>query len=574
MRRQRRGVQLLALVFCIGLLAAACGSDKKSSTGSSSSSGAATQKKGGTIILGAEQWPECLNPISACSNSSWMHWAIDVHVLPKLMTFDAKGAFIPSPVLDGEPAIEGKGTTSSPDKAFAVTYKIKKEAVWDDGTPITGDDIEFTKDAKLQTVGAISKVGYDKVSKIEKSDEGRTVKVTFTDTYADWPDLWGGNSDFVLKKAAFKSPETSQDMLDGVPFSGGPFKLATFTKEQAEFVPNPKWWDEATKPLADKIIIKVLPDTDTELNAIKAGEVFAIYPQPSAGIKDKLNDPTLKLDFGASVSYEGFWMNQKSLKNPDTVLADKTVREALLFATDRQAILDQVVHQISPDVQILNCAGWVPTVGNWCNQDDYADVKYDPAKVKSLLEGAGWAKGADGIYAKGGKRLSFTWQTVAGNKRRESIQDLIIPKYKDLGIEAIKDNSDFDTLFQTRLPQMDTELALYIQSASPDPSVTSIYACENIPTAANGFAGQDQIGWCNEEATKLMHEADVTADIKKREELTHKIGALVRKDAAWLPLYQFPVLTAWHTDKLDGPVGTYTNSPLGGFQNMYAWSLK
>jgi len=47
-----------------------------------------------------------------------------------------------------------------------------------------------------------------------------------------------------------------------------------------------------------------------------------------------------------------------------------------------------------------------------------------------------------------------------------------------------------------------------------------------------------------------------------------------RQDAAWLPLYQFPTLTAWHTDKLDGPVGTFTNSPLGGFQNMYAWSVK
>ena len=574
MSRQRRGSALLCLLFSFVLIAAACSSDKKSATGTGSGSSSAGQKKGGTIILGAEQWPECLNPINACTNSSWMHWAIDVHVLPKLMTFDEKGNFVPSPVLDGQPVLDGKGSGKNESSPFSVTYKIKQAAVWDDGSPITADDLEFTWHAKLDTVGVISKVGYKDITSIEKSDNGKTAKVVYNDTFADWPDNFGGNSDFVLKKAAFASTDTSKDLVDGIPFSAGPFKLASFNKEQAEFVPNPKWWDDATKPLADKIIIKVLPDTDTELNAIKAGEVFAVYPQPSPGIKDKLNDPTLKLDFGASVSFEALWFNEASLKNKDSVLKDKTVREALLYATDRQAILDQVIHNISPDVELLNCLGWVPTVGKWCNQDDFADVKFDPDKVKSLLEGDGWSKGSDGIYAKNGKKLSFTFQTVAGNKRREQIQDLIIPKWKDLGIEAVKDNSDFDTLFQTRVPQMDTELALYIQSASPDPSVTSVYACENIPTAENGFAGQDQIGWCNQQATDLMHSSDKLADETKRLDQIHQIGKLFRQDAASLPLYQFPTLVAWHTDKLDGPVGLFASSPLGGFQNMYAWSLK
>ena len=146
--------------------------------------------------------------------------------------------------------------------------------------------------------------------------------------------------------------------------------------------------------------------------------------------------------------------------------------------------------------------------------------------------------------------------------------------FRDLGIEAVKDNSSFDDLFQTRLPQMDTELGLYIQSASPDPSVTAQFACENIPTPENGFAGQNNVGWCNQQATDLMHSSDKIADETKRLDQIHQIGKLLRQDAAWLPLYQFPTLTAWRTDKLDGPVGAFASSPLGGFQNMYAWSLK
>jgi peptide/nickel transport system substrate-binding protein len=553
------------------LLAAACSSDKKSTAASSSS---AAQKKGGTLILGAEQWPECLNPITACSNSSWMHWGVDEHVLPRAMEFDEQGNFRPSPVLDGQPTLDGKGSGKNESSPFSVTFNISKDAVWDDGSPITADDFEFSWKAKLDTPGAISKVGYKDITTIEKSNNGKTVKAIFSNTFADWADLWGGNSDYILKKAAFASTDTSQDMLHDIKFSGGPFILQTFDTTQGVFVPNPKYWAKDRIPLVDKMIVKVLPDTDTELNSFKAAEVYSIFPQPSPGIKDKLADPNLTLTFGASVSYEGIWLNQASQKNKDTVLKDKNVREALFFAIDRQAILDQVIHNISPDVEILNCAGWVPTVGKWCNQDDFKDVKADPAKVKSLLEGDGWAKGSDGIYAKAGKRLSFTWQTVAGNKRRESIQDLIIPKLKDQGIEAVKDNSDFDTLFQTRLPTMDTEMALYIQNASPDPSVTSILACENIPTPENGFAGQNQIGWCNQDATKAMHDSDAIADDAKRLPLINQIGAAERKDAAWLPLYQFPTLTAFNTTKIGGPVGTFTNSPHGGFENVYAWFVK
>ncbi len=576
MRRQRRATQLLCLFFAVALLAAACSDDKKSTGSGTASSAAPAQKKGGTLILGAEQWPECLNPITQCANSSWMHWAIDEHVLPRLMDFDKDGNFVPSPVLKGAPVLDGKGTGKNDSNPFSVTYEFDPNAVWDDGSPITADDLEFTWHAYLDTVGTISTVGYDKIDHMEKSNNNKTVKVVFTDTFADVFDLFGGNSAYLLKKAAFASTETSKDLTDNIPFSGKGFKLDSFTTDQATFSVNAKYWNADQTPLVDKAIIKPFTDTDTELNALKAGEVFAGFPQPSPGIKDKLADPNIKLVFGSSVSFEGIWFDQASLKNPNTVLKDKTVREALLFAFDRQAMLDQVYKNISPDVTLLNCAFWVPTVagGKYCDENEFKDVKFDPAKVKSLLEGDGWAKGADGIYAKNGTRLSLTWQTVAGNKRREAIQDLMIPKLKDLGIEVVKDNSDADTLFQQRLPHLDTEIMLFINSASPDPSVQTSLACASIPSEKNNFSGQNNYGWCNEAASKLMVQLDQVVDEDARAALVKQIGQAFRDDAVSLPITQFPVLTVVRTDKLEGPVGEFTNAPGGGFENMYDFSLK
>jgi peptide/nickel transport system substrate-binding protein len=578
-RRQRRGVQLLCLIFAFVLLAAGCGKSgtSKGSGSGGSSAAASTGKKGGTLILGAEQWPDCLNPITQCANSSWMHWAVDEHVLPRLMDFDKDGNFVPSPVLKGAPVVDGKGTGKNESSPFSVTFDIDPNAVWDDGSPITADDIEFTWHAYLDTVGTISTVGYDKIDHIEKSNNNKTAKVVFKDTFADAFDLFGGNSAYLLKKAAFASTDTSKDMVDSIPFSGKGLKLESFTKDQAVMVPNTKYWNQAQMPLVDKVIAKPFTDTDTELNALKAGEVMAGFPQPSPGIKDKLSDPNIKLQFGASVSFEGLWFNQDSLKNPNSVLKDKVVRQALLFAFDRQAILDNVYKNISPDVTTLNCAFWVPTVagGKYCDENEFKDLTTsNPDKVKSLLEGDGWAKGADGIYAKNGTRLSITWQTVAGNKRREAIQDLEIPKLKDLGIELIKDNSDADTLFQQRLPHRDTELMLFINSASPDPSVQSSLACDAIPTPENNFAGQNDYSWCNQSASADMKSLDQVVDENARAALVKKIGQAFRDDAVGLPLTQFPTLTVIRTDKIEGPVGDFTNSPGGGFENIYAWSVK
>jgi len=568
-------MKLLCLLFGIALLAAACSSDKKNNTSAGNNTDEGAQKKGGTLILGAEQWPDCLNPITQCANSSWMHWAVDEHVLPRMMDFDKDGNFVPSPVLAKEPTLDGKGSGKNESSPFSMTVEIDPNAVWDDGSPITADDFEFTWHAYLDTVGTISTIGYDKIDHMEKSNNGKTVKIVFTDTFADVFDLFGGNSAYILKKAAFKSTDTSADLTDSIPFSAKGFKLDTFTKDQAVFSPNAKYWNSDQSPLVDKAIIKPFTDTDTELNAVKAGEVFAEFPQPSPGIKDKLNDPNIKLTFGASVSFEGIWFDQASLKNPNTVLKDKTVREALLFAFDRQAILDNVYKNISPDVTLLQCSFWVPTVagGKYCG-DEFSDTKFDADKVKTLLEGDGWAKGSDGIYAKNGTRLSLTWQTVAGNKRREQIQDLEIPKLHDLGIEVVKDNSDADTLFQQRLPHLDTELMLFINNASPDPSVQGQLACDAIPSAENNFSGQNNYGWCNQEASGLMKQLDATTDTDKRADLTKQIGKLFRQDAVSLPLTQFPTLTVIRTDKLDGPVGDFTNAPGGGFENMYDFSLK
>src|SRR3954470_17864756 len=126
-RRQRRATQLLCLIFAVTLVTAACSSDKKTPT-STGSSASPNQKKGGTLILGAEQWPDCLNPITQCANSSWMHWAVDEPSLPRLMDVDKDANFGPYPVLKGDPVVDGKGSGKNESNPFSVTFEIDPNA--------------------------------------------------------------------------------------------------------------------------------------------------------------------------------------------------------------------------------------------------------------------------------------------------------------------------------------------------------------------------------------------------------------------------------------------------------------
>lgn len=523
-------------------------------------------QSGGSVVFAAEQWPECLNPITSCANASWLNWSVTHHVLPKLMEVDVDGNYQASPVLTEAPSLENGLLTEDP---FTITFNIRDDAVWNDGSPITAEDIRFTWQAILDSTGTLTTTGYDLITDIDTSDPKSAV-ITFEENYAPWADLFGGGTQAFIKADEFESTDTADDMLDAISFSAAPWVLESWSAEEAVLVRNDAYWETDRIPLIDQVTFVPREDTDTEIIALQTGEVAAIFPQPAPGVNERLTQDGIDFTLAGGVTFEGLWPNQQSPQSP--ILADKAVREALAFAIDRQEIVDTVMGPVDPNAAVLQCAGWVPNVGPWCG-DDFSDVVQDFDRAEQILVDDGWARNADGVWEKDGTLFEIEWNTVAGNRRREDVQALVQEQVREFGIRFVINNLDAGELFQNRLPQLEFGMGLYAQVASPDPTVTTIYDRDQIPSDANGGAGQNSIAWDNQEVTDLARLSDRQLDPDERLETIREIGAVARAEMAWIPLYQLPNLTGWRSDQIGGPIGTFTASSYGGFANMYDWFI-
>jgi peptide/nickel transport system substrate-binding protein len=511
---------------------------------------------GGDVTFGAESWPQCLNPITACADNAWTYYTVLEHVLPRAMQLDPKGNFVPSPLLVEAPSLNTGDLAQSP---FTVTFKIRPEAVWDDGSPITSEDFDFTWHAILLTPGAIRTAGYQQIEYIDSTDPSVAV-IGFKAPFADWPDLFGGAFGFILKESAFSGQvglfsSFRFAMLESIPFSGGPFLLRSWTKEKAVLVRNDSYFGSRANFDSVTFIPFGTTGLDDELGALAMRHVLATYLEPAAvRLLDRQAGLLLKAIGARGTDYDALRFD---LSRPP--LDDPKVREALMYAIDRQAVIDDLIKDVDPDAKVLNC-GFValPRIGPWCQTTPFAHFTYDPKKAKSILQSDGYDCSVSPC-TKNGEALRIGYGTLDSSGLRTETRDLLIPKALRAGFELQASTSS--------LPPAIYEFPI---RTSPDPSITDLFACDAIPTESNGETGLNLSHWCDPEADRLMKASDGEQAPLLRAGLLNEVYALEAEDFIGLPLYVVPVVSAWQY-QIAGPIADFSSSVYGLFFNMNDW---
>lgn len=582
MMRTKRGARAAVMLLGASLIAAACGSSSSetSSTtagasvttagGAATTAGAAATTaspattaapaKGGTVVIGAEQEPDCADWIGICGGSSWGYWMMNVTTLPRAFEVVKNGSdWVPkaSAILAEEPKLDTSGAKP------VVTYKISPKAVWSTGDPITSSDFKYTWDQVKNGTDIYDTTGYADIESVDDSKPDTAV-VTFGKTYADWRGLFSGGYGLLPSKI-LTGKDRNAEMKDGYTFSGGPWKIEKWEKGVSiTLVPNDKFF--GTKPSLDKVVFKFVPDTAAEFQAFKAGEVDLIYPQPQIAVVDAIS-AGLSADTKSAINAqtgnaEALWVNMS--KAPFDVLE---VRQAFAYALDRDAIVNRLFGPlgVKTALQSLN-----PALVSKYAGTDFSVYKKDLGKVTELMTKAGYAKGGDGIWAKGGVKAAFVMRTTAGNARRELTQQVMIQQLKEAGFEMTADNLKAADLFGKAGPSGDFQVALYAQVATfPAPSLCQVMCSKNIPDDA-GKGGSNWTRTKVPAADTLLEQVDSELDDAKRVTAAKAADKLLADNMVSLPLDPLPNILLWNTKKLGGNV--IDNPVSGPFANANEWT--
>lgn len=443
-----------------------------------------------------------------------------------------------------------------------IVYKIKENAVWSDGTPITADD--FVYNWKVQNgrdcpnCPAFTTSGYDQVRSVVGADNGKTVTVTLAKPFTDWKQMWGGGTPIYPAHIAAQHGDltTPQGLAAAftwfgatVPaYSGGPYLIDNFqNKESVTLVPNPRWHGQ--RPKLDRLIYRVITDANQEPTALQNGEVQVINPQPQVDLVEQVRRiPGVSSIVGLGLTWEHFDLN---LSN--RFLAEPALRTALFTAVDRQAIIDKTVGQFTDKVTPLNSHNFVP------QQSGYEDVvsetgqgSGDVARAKQILAAAGY-KIVDGqLRTPFGQlvppmRIRYT----VGNQIRQTECELFAQQVKPLGVTVQVVPTD-DLGATTSRGDYDIVVFAWVASPFPYGGAVQLWGTGQ----GNNFGR-----YSNPDVDRLIAAAGSQTDEAQAKEMLNQSDRRLTKDAYVLPLYQKPTFLALYdtianlrnNSSLDGP---------------------
>ena len=352
-------------------------------------------------------------------------------------------------------------------------------------------------------------------------------------------------------------------MKDGYKWSGGPWMIDHWTKgEEVKLIPNPKWYGKKKANL-DAVVFKFLADSAAEQQAYKTGQVSMIYPQAQLELADLKTLPDTKFDAVSSLSYEAIWIN--TTKEP---VNSKAVRQALAYATDREAAVKTLFGPVQPDIKPIQSFN-TPANKKWYSEP-FKKYTRDLKKVEELMTGDGWAKGADGIWAKGGKKAEIENSTTAGNKRRELTQEILASQWKEAGFLLKVNNTAAGTLFGEWGPKGVYTTAIYAQvPSSTDPGLCSVFCSASIPTTEKP-SGTNWTRLSDPKIDEGFTKADQELDEAARKKLVDQGHAAIAEGVPGIPIDPFPDIIVYNTAKIQGPVGH--NFVYGPWYNVHEWS--
>lgn len=488
---------------------------------------------------------DTLNPLTS-------QFLIDIHLtmIEGLIVSNDKNEYIP--VLAKEiPTVENGGVVDLGGGRSEMTWKLQEGVKWHDGVDFTGEDVCYTWSfITAEGSEVYNRDSYLPISACEVVDP-LTVKMTWEEPYA----AYNGLFEAILPKHVMEGQDPKTGAFNRNPVGTGPFVFAEWQSgEYIRVTRNPNYWRGAQYPAIDEVVFTFIPDANTRVNALKAGEQDWGQIQPNQ-VREFENVAGYQPILVSQNSWVHFDFSVKTERG-QRLFGDRRVRQAIFHAIDRQAIANDLMEGT------VTVADTVIAPSSPYYNPDVPKYDYNLELAGQLLDEAGWVDSdGDGIRDKDGEKLSFTIMNRADRADRTTIAQFIQAQLKDVGVEVQFDTQESAAWTGTwRTGAWEAVVGGWILPA--DPSFTGLFACDG----ANNMTGL-----CSEELDALMKESDTKFSQAERKPLLDEAQALLAEEAFSLPLY-YNVTPVVVSERLGNFKPSGTN--LGSFWNVYEWTLE
>jgi peptide/nickel transport system substrate-binding protein len=554
--------RLAALVSALLLvLAGACtpGGDKAEgpSAPAAAPGAAATPVTGDWLVRHLLSDPEQLNPIT--SNDATASTVLS-YILESLLDRDPETLKLRPLLAASLPEVS--------DDHLTYTFHLRKDAHFSDGRPVTGEDVLFSvKAVKSPQVNApFLRVYFASITDAELVDP-YTIRFTASEPYFLNESVLGGiqvlprhsyDPDGALDGLTVRQVAANEgDVAEQVqafadrfnrafarnPMGSGPYVFQEWkTGQQVVLDRNPDYWGyghpEIESPYIDRMVFRVVNNTDAALVTLKAGDLDMMSLDPLQHLRQtastRFKEHYAKLLFYTpSYTYIGW-------NNDSPIFRDVRVRRAMTELTDRQAMVKTILFDLG---QVIDS----PIYRFRPEYDETLEpLPYDPAAAEKLLEAAGWTDtDGDGIRDKeiDGRRvpLAFELKINSGNDVRKSVALTLQDSLKKHGIEVRIREIDWTIFLDDVQNRRFDAVVLGWSMSVNEPDAYQVWHSSQIEGGGSNF-----IGYRNDRVDQLLTDYRREFDPEKRIALYKEFQQILNRDQPYTFLFMRKAVLAYH----------------------------
>jgi peptide/nickel transport system substrate-binding protein len=488
-------------------------------------------------------------------------------ILPRLLEsmWDTTG------LIRYEPLLAKSYEWSSDGKA--LTYHLHSGRVWEDGRTITAYDIQSTfrliADSTVASTKKEHLLVFDMTRGIDHAVEALDDSTAVFHFRHAYPlsvydtNLQPGFLPHHLTRE-IRPSELRKAALNSRPLSGGPYRLASWQKqEQIVLERNPDY-----KPAAgfQSIVFRVIPEYTTRLTSFQTGEVDVMYPinpQDVDRLLHSVKNSRVELVRYRYYDYVG-WQNidaeayhASKIIRPHPLFGSPIVRRALTMAINRQEIVDGYFYGRYGEVAVSP----ISPMFRWALNDTLKPWPFDLDQSRTLLREEGWADhDGDGLLDKDGRRFEFDLYYDAGNERRAFSAAVIERGLAAIGIRANIRTAETNVFYDNEL------------NKKYDAFISGIGVPLQIDPTSEWHSDLDRypyndISYRNPEVDRLLDEGKKVNDVRDAAPLWRRFQKILHEEQPVTFLYWRHEIVAYQ-----GWIRNTYTSPLGEIDKFWMWT--